>query len=135
MMGADVFLDPADSSPEASARALGGPPDVVYECVGQPGMIARCIDHVRPRGTVIVLGLCTKMDSFLPFGFVAKEARLQASAFYDRRDFEVCADALDADADTQRLMVTDVIKLEDMPPVFEALRHRTTQCKVLVDPR
>jgi (R,R)-butanediol dehydrogenase / meso-butanediol dehydrogenase / diacetyl reductase len=134
-MGADVFLDPADASPEAATRALGGMPDVVYECVGVPGMIARGIDYVRPRGTVVVLGLCTREDHFMPFTLVSKEARLQASAFYDRRDFEVCADALDKDADTQRAMVTDVIHLEDMPPVFEALRQRTTQCKVLVDPR
>jgi (R,R)-butanediol dehydrogenase/meso-butanediol dehydrogenase/diacetyl reductase len=134
-MGADVFLDPADASPEAAIRALGGAPDVVYECVGVPGMIARGIDYVRPRGTVVVLGLCTREDRFTPFTLVAKEVRLQASAFYDRRDFEVCADALDKDAATQRALVTDVIHLEDMPPVFEALRQRTTQCKVLVDPR
>jgi (R,R)-butanediol dehydrogenase/meso-butanediol dehydrogenase/diacetyl reductase len=134
-MGADVFLDPADASPEAAIRALGGAPDVVYECVGIPGMVARGIDYVRPRGTVVVLGLCTREDHFMPFTMVAKEVRLQASAFYDRRDFEVCVDALEKDADTQRAMVTDVIHLEDMPPVFEALRQRTTQCKVLVDPR
>ncbi len=135
LMGADVFLDPADASPEAAARALGGMPDVVYECVGVPGMIARSIDHVRPRGTVVVLGLCSKPDAFVPFLLVAKEVRLQASAFYDRRDFEMCADALDKDGDTQRAMVTDLVRLEDMPPVFEALRTRSTQCKVLVDPR
>jgi (R,R)-butanediol dehydrogenase/meso-butanediol dehydrogenase/diacetyl reductase len=134
-MGADVFLDPADASPAAATRALGGLPDVVYEAVGVPGMIARGIDYVRPRGTVVVLGLCTYEDHFMPFTMVAKEVRLQASAFYDRRDFEVCADALDKDAQTQRAMVTDVIRLEDMPPVFEALRQRTTQCKVLVNPR
>jgi (R,R)-butanediol dehydrogenase/meso-butanediol dehydrogenase/diacetyl reductase len=134
-MGADAFLDPADASPEAAARALGGPPDVVYECVGVPGLIARGIDYVRPRGVVVVVGLCTRADSFMPFTLVTKEVRLQATAFYDRRDFEVCADALDRDADTQRAMVTDIVRLEDMPPVFEALRHRTTQCKVLVDPR
>jgi (R,R)-butanediol dehydrogenase/meso-butanediol dehydrogenase/diacetyl reductase len=134
-MGADVFLDPVDASPEAAARALGGMPDAVYECVGVTGMISRCVDYVRPRGTVVVLGLCTRQDHFLPFTMVSKEARLQASAFYDRRDFEVCADALDKDADTQRAMVTDIVHLEDMPPVFEALRQRTTQCKVLVDPR
>lgn len=135
VMGADVFLDPADASPEAAARALGGPPDVVYECVGVPGLIARGIDYVRPRGVVVVVGLCTRPDSFMPFTLVTKEVRLQATAFYDRRDFEVCADALDRDAETQRAMVTDIVRLEDMPPVFEALRHRTTQCKVLVDPR
>jgi hypothetical protein len=32
-------------------------------------------------------------------------------------------------------MVTDIVQLEDMPPMFEALRQRSTQCKVLVDPR
>jgi (R,R)-butanediol dehydrogenase / meso-butanediol dehydrogenase / diacetyl reductase len=135
IMGADVFLDPNDASPDSATRALGGMPDVVYECVGVPGMLSRCIDYVRPRGTVVVLGLCTRMDSFVPFTLVAKEVRMQASAFYTRRDFEVCADALDTDANTQRAMVTDRVQLEDMPPVFEALRHRTTQCKVLVDPR
>jgi (R,R)-butanediol dehydrogenase / meso-butanediol dehydrogenase / diacetyl reductase len=66
---------------------------------------------------------------------MVNEIRMQASAFYTRRDFEVCADALDTDANAQRAMVTDQVKLEDMPPVFEALRHRTTQCKVLVDPK
>jgi (R,R)-butanediol dehydrogenase/meso-butanediol dehydrogenase/diacetyl reductase len=134
-MGADVFLDPAEASPEAAVKALGGWPDVVYECVGVPGMLGRCIDYVGPRGTVIVLGLCSKPDTFVPFNLIAKEVRMQASAFYDRRDFEVCADALDKDPDTQRAMVTDVVQLEQMPPMFEALRHRTTQCKVLVDPR
>lgn len=134
-MGADAFLDPADVSPAAAERALGGAPDVVYECVGVPGMIARGIDYVRPRGTVVVLGLCTRQDQFMPFTLVTKEVRLQASAFYDRRDFEVCADALTHDAGTQRAMVTDIVPLEQMPTVFEALRHRSTQCKVLVDPR
>ncbi|MDR2215563.1 MAG: alcohol dehydrogenase catalytic domain-containing protein [Nevskiaceae bacterium] len=134
-MGADVFIDPNDSSPEAVNRALGGWPEVVYECVGVPGMLARSIEHVGPRGTVIVLGLCSKPDTFVPFAMVGKEVRMQASAFYDRRDFEVCADALNKDVDTQRAMVTDIVPLEQMPQMFESLRHRTTQCKVLVDPR
>ena len=32
------------------------------------------------------------------------------------------------------MMVTDTVSLTDMPPVFEALRTRTTQCKVMVKP-
>jgi (R,R)-butanediol dehydrogenase / meso-butanediol dehydrogenase / diacetyl reductase len=134
-MGADIFVDPADNSPAAVARALGGAPDVVYECVGVPGMIEKGIDCVRPRGTVVVLGLCTHRDSIMPFTLVTKEVRLQPSAFYDRRDFEMSTDALARDSDTPRAMVTDTVHLEDMPPIFEALRQRTTQCKVLVDPR
>jgi (R,R)-butanediol dehydrogenase/meso-butanediol dehydrogenase/diacetyl reductase len=86
------------------------------------------------RGTVIVLGLCTPPDTFMPFQFVSKELRLQASAFYEVREFELSADVLETDAVTPRAMVTDIVKLDDMPPMFESLRQRTTQCKVLVDP-
>jgi (R,R)-butanediol dehydrogenase/meso-butanediol dehydrogenase/diacetyl reductase len=133
-LGADVFVDPADASPAAVTAALGGPPDVVYECVGKPGLIQRCVEYCRPRGTIIVLGLCTHPDTFMPFQFVSKEQKLQASAFYEVRDFEMSADVLDHDAETPRAMVTDVIGLDQLPVVFDALRQRSTQCKVLVNP-
>lgn len=134
-MGATHFIDPADASPEAVNAALGGPPDIVYEAVGKVGLIQKCLEYVKPRGTVIVLGLCTHPDTFMPFGFVSKEATLQASAFYEVREFELAADVLDRDAATVRAMVTDVVNLEQMPAMFEALRQRSTQCKVLVDPQ
>lgn len=133
-MGADVFVDPADASPAAVNAALGGPPDVVYECVGKVGLVQRCAEYCRPRGTIVVLGLCTHTDTFEPFQLVSKEQVIQASAFYEVRDFEMAARALDADADTPRAMVTDVIGLDALPAAFEALRHRSTQCKVLVNP-
>ncbi len=133
-MGATHFIDPANSSSEAVNAALGGPPDIVYEAVGKVGLIQKCIEYVKPRGTVIVLGLCTPQDQFMPFQFVTKEVTLQASAFYEVREFEVAADVLDQDPDTPRAMVTDIVDLEHMPAMFESLRQRTTQCKVLVNP-
>jgi (R,R)-butanediol dehydrogenase/meso-butanediol dehydrogenase/diacetyl reductase len=133
-LGAHVFIDPSNASPQAVEAALGGPPDVVYECVGKPGLIQRCIEYCRPRGTVVVLGLCTHPDTIMPFPLVSKELRIQASAFYELRDFEIAADVLDHDGDAPRAMVTDVVGLDAMPAAFEALRWRSTQCKVLVDP-
>lgn len=133
-MGADAFLDPDDAGPEASARALGGPPDLVFECVGKPGLIQRSIDHVRPRGTVVVLGLCTTQDTFMPFGALNKEVRIQMAAFYDVADFIRSVDVLDRGAAEPAAMVTDQVGLADMPQAFEQLKHRTHQCKVLVKP-
>ena len=133
-MGAHVFIDPADTSAAVIEAALGGPPDIVYECVGKPGLIQRCIEYCRPRGTIVVLGLCTPPDTFMPFHFVSKEQTLQASAFYEVRDFEMAADVLDREGDAPRAMVTDRIGLEALPDAFEALRHRSSQCKVLVNP-
>ncbi len=134
-MGATHFIDPANASPEVVNEALGGPPDIVYEAVGKPGLIQRCIEYCKPRGTIIVLGLCSHPDTFMPFQLVSKEQNIQASAFYEVREFEVAADVLNRDPETPRAMVTDIVTLEDMPPAFEALRHRSSQCKVMVDPR
>jgi (R,R)-butanediol dehydrogenase/meso-butanediol dehydrogenase/diacetyl reductase len=133
-LGAHVFVDPADASPAAVEAALGGPPDIVYECVGKPGLIQRCIEYCRPRGTIVVLGLCTPPDTIMPFPLVVKELKIQASAFYEVRDFELAADVLDREGDAPRAMVTDLVGLDAMPAAFEALRQRSTQCKVLVDP-
>jgi len=130
----DVFIDPADASPAAVEAALGGPPDIVYECVGKPGLIQRCIEYCRPRGTIVVLGLCTPPDTFMPFMLVTKEQRIQASAFYEMQDFELAASVMEKDAATPRAMVTDIVGLDAMPAAFDALRHRSHQCKVLVNP-
>jgi (R,R)-butanediol dehydrogenase/meso-butanediol dehydrogenase/diacetyl reductase len=31
-------------------------------------------------------------------------------------------------------MISETVSLSAMPPAFEALKDRTTQCKVMVDP-
>jgi (R,R)-butanediol dehydrogenase/meso-butanediol dehydrogenase/diacetyl reductase len=133
-LGATAFIDPADSSQQAVNRALGAAPDVVFECVGKPGLLARSIEYARPRGTVVILGLCTAIDSLMPFAVVSKEVRLQPAAFYSMRDFEIAADALAANNAVPRAMVTDTVSLDDMPAAFEALRQRNHQCKVMVRP-
>ncbi len=55
------------------------------------------------------------------------------SMLYDLREFEAAADVLDAGVATPRSMVTETVSLQELPAAFEALRHRTTQCKTLID--
>lgn len=133
-MGADVFVvDPAD--PVGSAeRALGGKADVVFECVGLPGLIAQAVEQVRPRGTILLLGLCTKPDTFNSFAMLSKEVRLVTSAFFTIPEYRASLDALAEGAIEPRLLVTDTISLGETPEVFESLKHRTHQCKVLIAP-
>ena len=133
-LGATAFVDPSDSSAQAVSRTLGGPPDVVFECVGKPGLLAQAVEHVRPRGTVVLLGLCTALDSIMPFALVTKEARVQPAALYGMRDFEIAADAMAAHGDVARAMITETVSLEAMPATFESLRQRSHQCKVMVNP-
>lgn len=133
-MGADGFIaDPADPV-GAAERALGGKADVVFECVGLPGLIAQAVDQVASRGTILLLGLCTRPDTFNSFAMLQKEARLVTSAFFTRRDFEDALDALCAGAAEPRMLVTGTVSLAEAPRAFESLKRRTRECKVLIAP-
>lgn len=133
-MGADVFVvDPAD--PVGSAeRALGGKADVVIECVGIPGLIDQAVQQVRNRGTVLLLGLCTKPDTLHTFPMLTKEVKLVTSAFFTVPEYEAALAALESGAAEPRVMVSETISLTDTPQVYESLKRRTEQCKVLIAP-
>lgn len=133
-MGAhDFVVDPADPVGGAE-RALGGKADVVFECVGAPGLIAQAVDQVRNDGTIALLGLCTRPDTFNSFAMLSKQVKLVTSAFFTRQEYEAALDALNRGAVEPRLLVTDTISLAATPDVFESLRQRSHQCKVLIDP-
>jgi (R,R)-butanediol dehydrogenase/meso-butanediol dehydrogenase/diacetyl reductase len=133
-MGATGFVVDPHEPVAASDRALGGKADIVFECVGVPGLIAQAIDQVRIKGSVVILGLCTRPDSFVPFVALSKEVRLITSAFFKRQEYEAALDALDAGSAEPRLLVTDTVSLDAVPETFEGLRRRTHQCKVLIAP-
>lgn len=133
-MGASVFVTPSDSPVEDVRDALGGPPDVVFECVGRPGMIQRSCEHVKPTGKVVVLGFCTAPDHLNPVTPLFKEVDVIFAVLYAIRDLQVAMETLNAGSVEPRMMITDRVSLDETPAIFEALRHRTTQCKVLIDP-
>ncbi|KPF88766.1 molecular chaperone GroES [Novosphingobium sp. AAP83] len=133
-MGATGFCISAGDPAGAVDAMLGAKPDIVFECVGVPGLIAQAVEQVRKRGTICLLGLCTRPDTFNSFAMLSKEVRLITSAFFTRQEYEEALDALDAGAAEPRALVTDTITLAQTPQKFEALRNRTHDCKVLIAP-
>jgi threonine dehydrogenase-like Zn-dependent dehydrogenase len=133
-MGATSFLTASDDLAGQAAAALSGPPDVVFEVVGGPGMIAVAANCVRPRGTIIVLGACWVPDPWTPISGLFKEARIQFSMMYGMRDYELVGDVLQAGAPDLDAMITDTVSFDRFPAAFEALRTRTNQCKLMLDP-
>ena len=78
-MGATAFVQTSDELMTDVNAALGGLPDVVFECIGVPGQLAQAINLVRPRGTVIVLGNCMLPDTIIPSLAMFKQVRIQGS--------------------------------------------------------
>lgn len=133
-LGATHFVLGGEDAVSRVNAALGGMPEVVFECVGRPGILAQALEYVSPRGTIVMLGLCTTTDSFVPFRAVSKEVKLIASAFYSMPEYHKSLDVLDRGHAEPRDLITDTVPLSALPGVFESLRDRTSQCKVLVRP-
>ena len=51
-----------------------------------------------------------------------------------QHEFSSAIDALEGGRFAPQALISDTISLAELPTAFEALRQRTTQCKVLVDP-
>ncbi|MBO9575046.1 MAG: alcohol dehydrogenase catalytic domain-containing protein [Sphingobium sp.] len=133
-MGATDFIVDREDPVGASTRALGGLADIVFECVGVPGLIAQAVGQVRGRGTIVLLGLCNQPDTLNTFAMLSKEIRLITSAFFTRGEYETALDALDRGATEPRALVTQTVSLAETPDMFESLKHRTHQCKVMIAP-
>jgi (R,R)-butanediol dehydrogenase/meso-butanediol dehydrogenase/diacetyl reductase len=133
-MGATGFVSDSVEPVLASHKALGGPADVVFECVGAPGLIMQAIEQVVPRGRVVLLGLCRAIDNIVPFAIVRKEVRLLPSVFFHPTEYEAALDMLLCGAVEPGYLVSDTVGIAQAPDIFESLKSRTTQCKVLIDP-
>lgn len=135
-MGATAVIRP---DPGAGAEALlqqfsdvaGGAPDVIFECVGAPGLLQQCIEMAPQRGKIIPVGVCEQPDNIMPFFGLVKELQIQFAIAYTRDDFETCLAMLGEGRIDVAPMITDVVSLDELPAAFEALRAPSHQCKVL----
>ncbi|MAC76560.1 MAG: Zn-dependent alcohol dehydrogenase [Rhodobacteraceae bacterium] len=134
-LGATDFALSGERLAENLADLCAGPPDIVFECVGRPGLLQAATEAVRLQGKVIGVGLCIGGDEWDPFIALSKEIDLLFSVFFHQRnEFGVALDALAAGPFAPQQIITDRIGLSPVPQVFEGLRRRTTQCKVLIQP-
>jgi 2-desacetyl-2-hydroxyethyl bacteriochlorophyllide A dehydrogenase len=135
-MGATGVIQP---DPAAGAEQLleqfideaGGPPDVIFECVGAPGLLQQCIEMAPQRGKIVPVGVCEQPDAIMPFFGLVKELQIQFAIAYTKDDFETCIAMLAEGRIDVSPMITDIVSLDELPDAFEALRTPSGQCKVL----
>jgi len=134
-LGASATVDPRSEDVRGAVeRATGSPPGAVIECVGVPGLLQHALDVAGPESRVTIVGVCMVPDEVVPFTALQKELTMRFVLYYREADFTRTLSALDADALDATALVTDRIGLDDLPGRFEALKHPTTECKVLVQP-
>ena len=135
-IGATGVIDPeAGDVGEAFARLTGGQrPQVVFECVGHPGMLDQAVRLAAIRGQIVVAGMILEQDSFLPILAMGKEVTIRYSQAYAERDFEAVIDALARGRIAPAPIHTSTVSLDELPAAFAALRGNPRECKVLISP-
>lgn len=136
-MGATAVIHPdvsqgAEGLLQQYADVAGGAPDVIFECVGAPGLLQQCIEMAPFGGKIIPVGVCEQPDAIMPFFGLVKELQIQFAIAYTRDDFDTCVAMLGEGRIDVSPMVTDIVSLDAMPAAFEALRTPSHQCKVLM---
>jgi len=133
-LGADAVVNPNEQSPADKVREMSGhSPELVFECIGVKGTLGSAVDMVGPRGEVVVVGVCMEPDQIQPIQCILKEVSVNFVLAYDRSDFDETIEALTSGKIKPQPMVTDIIKVEQVPEMFTALRHPGARAKVLVE--
>ncbi len=131
--GATDAIDPNQPLTSQVEKIAGQGPDIIFECVGAPGLINGAMMDA-PRGSrIVIAGVCQQPDTIMPLMGIMKELELQFVLGYRPADFDYVIDMIASDRIDVSHMVTDIVGLDDLPAAFEALRKPTHQCKVLLE--
>ena len=131
--GATDAIDPSQPLLGQVEKIAGKGPDVIFECVGVPGMLMNVMNEA-PRGSrIVVAGVCQQPDTIMPLMGIMKELELQFVLGYRPADFDYVIAMIAQDRVDVAHMVTDIVTLDGLPSAFEALRKPSHQCKVMLE--
>ncbi|MBX7433964.1 zinc-binding dehydrogenase [Mycobacterium sp. Y57] len=152
-LGADVVVDPKQSSPyEAlyAAAATSDPatmappnavlgqlpirPTVAFECVGVPGLIQQMIAGVPPGSRIVVAGINMGSDTIEPGQCILKELDIRFSLYYSPEQFAQTFTHLAAGDFDVAPLLTGTVGLDGVADAFDRLSTNPHDAKIIVDP-
>lgn len=131
-MGADAFIAYGPDEVGEVIEALGGSPQIVYECVGAEGMMMKALSHVALYGKVVSLGFCTAPDPVMPALAAYKCATFQFLVGYTMANFLHIADQMDKGHVDPKTIITNTVPLSELPATMDMLRGPNEETKVHV---
>lgn len=152
-MGADVVVNPAETSPYKSwseaavwtdpSRApqlppwATGPalrPAVIFECVGVPGVIDQIMASAPPAARIVVVGVCMEKDAIEPMIGINKELNLQFVLGYNREEFAQTLHNIAEGLIPTDPLITGKVGIEGVAQAFVDLASPEQHAKILVEP-
>lgn len=132
-LGADAVF-PGDSPDlvTAACDALGGPADVVFDCVSRESSLAQAVDLVTKGGLAVVVGVGLPGTTPVRIDLIQdREIRLEGSLMYVAADFTKAMSLIGSGAVAAGEFITATFQFHEADKAFAASRD-PEQVKVLI---
>lgn len=141
-LGADIVLDPAESSPfqrwtDLGFSAFPSPPLLerefkglpqgvnIFDCVGAPGLLDQLIKSAPQQSHLITVGVCAHEDKLTPREAIVTELTLEFSFAYRPEEFAQSLASIAADPErVQRMVTSRLPKQPGLSTVWLASRRK-----------
>jgi (R,R)-butanediol dehydrogenase/meso-butanediol dehydrogenase/diacetyl reductase len=110
--------------------------DVVFECVGAPGLIQAAVDAAAVKGRVVIAGVCLVPDQLMPIMAVLKEVQIRFAVYYRGDEFAAAAALVNGGGVMTDAFVSAKVSLGGVQGAFDRLTAASGgDGKTLVTPR
>jgi threonine dehydrogenase-like Zn-dependent dehydrogenase len=152
-MGADIVINPAESSPydswreaaEASAQGARAPvnpltgermlpPGVYFECVGVPGVIDQMMVGAERGCRFVIVGVCMESDPIRPLLAISKELSLQFVLAYTPEEFAATLHHIAEGEIPVAPLITGHVGVDGVAQAFQDLKNPEAHAKIVVEP-
>jgi len=132
--GAKAAIDPAAGDLPAKVRELlGGPADVVFDCVANDFSVKDAVASVRRSGTVLIVGVPPR-DITVPLPFIQDwELTVQGCANYTGADIDTAIAIAAGGGLPAAEVIAATYSIEDAPAAFAAAAQNSSG-KVVLKP-
>ena len=130
-LGADETIDIRRDASRLDAYESGrGHFDAAFECSGNPAALATCLNAVKPRGTIVQVGMMPPGDTPVPVGkLVSKELALEGT-FRFHEEFDLAVDALVSGRLDVSSLLSGTFTFAEADAAFAAAIDRSRHMKV-----
>ncbi|MFT3966754.1 MAG: zinc-binding dehydrogenase [Sphingobium sp.] len=135
-MGADIVVDPRELSPYAPIPEAGDRrASIVYECVGQPGLLPQIIAGVGFGARIVMGGYCMEQDSFYVFAAQNKRLTIHFAAGEEDQDMALALRAIGEGTVDVKKWLSNRIGLNDVARAVAQMSGPLAPVRSVIDPR
>lgn len=135
-MGAHIAVDPHEVSPYAPLPDLGNRQvNLIYECVGQPGMLQRIIEAAPFDGRIVMGGYCMEEEALFVFAAQNKRLNIQFAGGEEPQDMATALRGIADGSIDVTPWLGGRIGLGGVAEAIAGMSGPTAPVRTVVDPR